>query len=103
MYSITKATARIRIWWRLESLGRLWTSVLVRGRRGCDRRCCLFGAFFLDCCLLRLAERGAVVIILAVVGGFVVSMPEVLRYVCRSALGEMLVESSSWSCTVVKL
>ena len=52
------------------------------------RRCCLFGALCFDCCLLRLTERGAVVLVLVVGGGFVVSMPEVLRYVCRSALGE---------------
>ena len=34
VYGITTATHRIRIWWRLESLDRLWTSVLVRSRRG---------------------------------------------------------------------
>ena len=52
------------------------------------RRCYLFGALFFECCLFRLTERGAEALVLVVGGGFAVSMPEVLRYVCRSALGE---------------
>ena len=58
-------------------------------------RCCLFGALCFDCFLLRLTERGAVVVVLVVGAGLVVSMPEVLRCICRSALGGTYVGSRS--------